>query len=191
MEFLHDIWVKIIDIVFWQTLISRFRWVDWITLGFLAVGLFVGMRKGLMRMLAELMEMILILAVTFAFQPSVTIFLKSYLTSVTEKTLAPIAFIITASCVWFVVAVIDKYLQAWLHAKLAGFLKVFGGAVVGMVHLFLIWSFISQAVLLMPIHGAHQIYDAGKSTMGPYVKDFAPSIYQTISNPGQILPKRG
>lgn len=191
MEALHGIWLKIIDLVFWQTLINHFRWVDWITIGFVFFGLFIGVRKGLMRMLAEIMEMILILAVTFAFQPSVAIFLKSYLPSVSEKTLAPFAFMITAFCIWFVVAVIDKYAQMWLHAKIPGFLKTAGGALAGMFQLFLLWSFLSQAILMVPIAGAHKIYDAGKSTFGVYVKNFAPSVYRTISNPGQILPKRG
>ncbi len=190
MEKIQQLFAKILDIVFWQTLISHFRWVDWVTVGFIVIGLLYGMRKGLMREIVEILEMILILAVTFACQPMVVSFFKSYLSSVSEKSLAPIAFMVTALCAWFVVSVIDKYAQKWVHAKLAGFVKVAGGGALGVVHFFLIWSFVSQAILLMPIRGAHQIYDAGNSSTGTRVKSFAPAIYQAISNPGQILPKR-
>lgn len=182
-------WIsKIFDMVFWQTVLSHFQWVDWVTTAFLVMGLIYGMRKGLMRELVEILELVLILAVTLACQKPVTAFFKVYLPSFSEKTIAPAAFMVTALCAWFVVSVIDKYMQKWVHAKISGFLKVAGGGILGALHFFLVWSFVSQAILLMPVRGAQTIYDAGNSTTGVYVKQLAPAVYRAVSNPGQILP---
>ena len=190
MEKLHQLFLKLMDEMFWRALLSHIQWVDWITFGFLLAGFVFGMRKGFLREVAELLEVGIILTVTFIFQPMVLSFMTVYMPSFSQKTMAPAAFILTALCVWFVTSVIDKYFQQWIHGKLTGFLKTAGGGIVGVVHAFLIWSFISQAVVLMPLRAARQFYESGKSITGEAVKNFAPAVFAAVSEPGRYFSKQ-
>lgn len=165
----------------WQNLYKSMQGPDWFTVLFVIVGIFYGMRKGLMRELVEIFEFVVIIFLTFAYLEIVVSILSNSLSIPSEK-LAPVAFVLGAWVIWMAVAYLDKTLQKLLVSKLPEFIKTLGGTALGVIHLLLIWSFLSQAIILIPSEKTKEVYAEKKSLTGAKVRDLAPRVYRTVAD---------
>lgn len=181
LEGFTDFLNKIMDGIMWRALLSRLDWVDWFTAGFIILGLAYGSRKGLMRELVEVLELALIIFLSFTYREVFVSFLKSILPSFTNRMLEPLVLIMTLLIFWVLIAFIDRYLQKTIHAKTSSGLKGIGGAFVGAFHFLLIWSLISQIIIATPYFNLSQQYDKGNSVTGEKVRDFAPAVHIVIN----------
>lgn len=187
MEWLHSFWAKISQAIFWQNVINHIHWLDWITAAFVIFGVMYGVKKGFFREVVEILEMIIIIFLTHLYYPILLSFLTSYIPKMTPHSLAPAAFILTGLAAWFVVSFFDRPLQKWVHSKLPNFLRISGGVVGGIFHFLILWSFISQAILLMPIKTFPRLYESGHSVTGPFTKELVPAIYKRASESVMVL----
>lgn len=189
MEWIMQHLSQLFEGLFWRSLLMRVQWVDWFTLGFVLLGIVYGSRRGLMRELVEILELILIVFLTYKYKDSVLGFVKAIVPSFTERTLESVCFIITGLFFWFLIAFADGYLQKAVHSKSTPSLKWFGGAVVGVFHFLIIWSLISQALISVPFFSLARLYEPGNSLTGQTVNQIAPLIYQAINDPAKLLPE--
>lgn len=164
----------------WRHLYKSMQGPDWFTVLFVILGIFYGMRKGLMRELVEIFEFIIIIFLTFTYLEVAKNILSNHL-SISPEKLAPVAFVLGAWVLWMAVAYLDKALQKLFVSKLPEFIKTLGGAALGVIHLLLIWSFLSQAMILIPSGKTKEVYAEKKSLTGAKVRDLAPQVYQTIA----------
>jgi hypothetical protein len=187
MDWFKDFFSKIFEGMFWSSLLSRIDWVDWFTIGFLLLGIVYGSRKGLMRILVETLELILIVYLVFAYKGILLGFVKFLLPKLSDRMLEPPVLILSAMVFWFVVAFIDKYLQKMVSAKTEPVLKMAGGAVFGALQFLIIWSFISHVLIIMPVFSMGRAYETGSSLTGSQVKGIAPFIHGMLSDPSKTL----
>ena len=189
IDWIQDFVNKIFQIVFWKTLLSKINWIDWITVAFVLLGIVYGIRKGFLRMIAEILEFMVILYVTFFCQKPLADFLSNTASLLTPRAAEPVAFIVIALPIWFLIAVLDRHMQKWVHGKLTGIARGLGGAFLGGFYFILIWSFISQAVILYPYGGLSKLYKTGGSVTGTKIKALAPVLYSIVMNPEKTLEK--
>jgi hypothetical protein len=187
MDWFTEFFSKIFEGMFWSSLLSKIHWVDWFTVGFGMLGIVYGSRKGLMRILVEILELVLIVYLVFAYKGILLGFIKYLLPKLTERTLEPPVLILSAMVFWFVVAFLDKHLQKLVSAKTEPVLKMTGGAVFGAVQFLIIWSFISHVLIIMPVFSLARAYEPGNSLTGKQVKGIAPFIYGMLSDPAKTL----
>ena len=171
--------------MFWRSLLESFHWVDWFTVAFVLVGLVYGIRKGLMRELVEVLELILIIFLVYNYKEFFLGFLKSLFPSLSNRFLEPAVFILVALAFWFLVAFLDGYLQKVEHSQVTKGIKVIGGGLTGIFHFLIIWSLISQVLMLLPARSLARSYEPGSSLSGEKVLGIAPLIQGMIRNPSK------
>jgi uncharacterized membrane protein required for colicin V production len=92
------------------------------------------------------------------------------------------AFLLFSVLAFVAMRLIDSKLSTIFHAKLSGPLKPIGGAVFGIFYALLLWSFFSQALVMMRhFPQVKRVYESGNSVTGHQVKLLAPAIYQTVT----------
>lgn len=167
--------------IVWQMVFSHFQWVDWFTLIFLLIGFFYGIRKGLMRELAEILEVVIVMFLAMKYAGPMENFIRDAVAFIPKDYAPGVAFILTTAGIGFLVLFIDRYLSKWFQAKAAGALRVVGGALLGLAHAMLFWSLMSHAILLLPLPKLKPIYESGKSYTGAAVKEIVPKVYNTVN----------
>ena len=183
MDFVWNTLDKITQFFVAHALFAHFQWVDWVTVIFLIAGIMYGFKSGLMRELAEILETLAVIFIVFSFYKSLGDLLKTYLKFIPAANSNAIAFIFLMILVWMLILYLDKQLRKLFHTKLAGPIKAFGGAILGAVHVLLIWSLFSQALLLLPFPKVRKAYEKGNSRTGAYVKNIAIQAYQWMGHP--------
>ena len=188
MEWFHHFIENIFQGIFWRTLLARFQWVDWFTMAFGLIGMIYGMRRGLMREIIEILELVIIIFLIFTYSPTTTALFDTYLPQMTHRAIQPLGFILTTAFFWFAIAFIDGYLRKAVHAKMTGLVRTAGGALFGALHFIIIWSVISQALILMPMPYLTKLYEPGNSVSGEKIKNLAPKIHDMLTNPKEYMP---
>lgn len=165
---------------FWQSLFGRFLWVDWMTFLFGVVGFISGAIKGLVTEIGGLVALLVIITSVFFFQPQAQIFLAGLFPQIPLALLEPVGYILLAVASWGLVHLASKVLHKLVHTEVAAPLRITGGALVGTVRFLILWSFISQALLLMPLKSIRRAYGQGQSVTGYSISRLAPRLYQGI-----------
>ena len=178
-----DFFRKIYEGIMWRTLLAQFDWVDWFTVGFVILGIAYGSRKGFMREIVEITELLLVIFLAYTYKEIFFSFLKTILPSFTNRILEPVVLSVSLTLFWFLVAFLDGHLQKVIHAKTLPGLKVTGGAFLGILHFLLIWSLISQILIVMPYLKFSKMYEKGNSVSGQSIKEFIPFIYDVLTQP--------
>ena len=114
MNILH--WItqhlsKLFEGIFWHHLMERVQWVDWLTVAFVLLGMAYGSRKGLMRELVELLELVAVILLTYNYRGILLGFVKTLLPNFTDRTLAPVILIATALLFWGLIAMVDGFFK--------------------------------------------------------------------------------
>ncbi len=174
--------------IFVKSAIARFEWLDWLTGVFILVGVVYGMRKGLMREIVEILEMILIVVLVLIYHKPLLHIFDVYLSFIPHVSAPAVSFILLGGAVWGVVAFLDGHVRKWIQAQVPPILKAGGGALLGAVHFLLIWSFISQGILLLPVAKLRRSYDSGHSYSGPLIQKLAPKILKIVETPFTLVP---
>ncbi len=165
----------------WRSVLSNFQWVDWVTILVLILGILYGIKKGLMRELAEILEAVFILFIVFSYYKKLAFFIRDYFPFIPDGFAPAVAFSVLIIPLWFAVAFIDGKLAQLFHTKTIGPVRIIGGGLLGCFHIFLLWSFISQPIILMPVYRIRRVYEDGNSYTGDKVRTFAPRVYATLS----------
>ena len=179
MEWLSQVIEKIIQSQIWHFVSAHFSWLDWITLFFLVGGLFYGARHGLLRTLVKIAETLLVVFLTFLYYKKVAHQLHVILSFIPDNALLAAGFAVVAFPLTFLIQLIDSRAAQWFRTSLAGPVRVIGGALAGLCYGLLLWSFIFQFLLLLPLK-ALQKNGSGTSLSQPWVENFAPQIYRKI-----------
>ena len=84
---------------------------------------------------------------------------------------------------------LDGKLKQLFHTKLAGPIRLAGGAVTGVFFLLLILSLLTYVLILWPSVAFHKPYADGGSKTGPFIGKLAPQIYQSMEHPSGVFQK--
>ncbi len=181
---------KFFQAIFVKITMAHFQWVDWVTLVFVLVGIVYGARKGMMREIVEILEMTLITILVLIYQKPLASLFNIYLSFIHDSSIPAVSFILLAGGIWGLVIFIDGHIKKWLHAQLPVWLKIAGGALLGAVHFLIIWSFISQGILLLPVPKIRKSYDSGHSITGVLVRKLAPKMLSIAQSPFALVPPK-
>ncbi len=170
-------------------LIEHFQWVDWFAVLFLVLGIIYGIQNGLLAEVAEIGQIMAVIYLTYEFNTKVENFIRNYVDFVPHDTVRATAFIVTGGVLWGIAALIFKLLRRFFHAQVAAPLRYAGGALLGGFHLLIIFSFICQAILLLPYRQPKKAFESGASYSGRYIADLAPRIHDMVSSPENIASR--
>lgn len=189
MDWFWSIFDKIIQNQIWNFIFGHFHFVDWVTLTFVLIGLYYGLKQGFFRCVAVTLETIALLWVVMTFYKKIGAILLENLPFVGEGNSRPVAYLILLALSGILMVLLDGKLKSIFHTKLAGPLRPLGGAIFGVFFLLLIWSLFSQIFVIWPSAKMHKPYTDGGSRTGYQVAKLAPTIYLGISNPAEIFEK--
>ena len=180
MDWISQCINKIIQSQIWRFVSTHFYWVDWITLFFLFWGILSGIRQGFLRTLVKAAEALLIAYLTFLYHEKVSLQMHTYLPFLSVKVLPAAGFIGIALPAALLILFLDSQMNRWFQTTLPAPVRSIGGAVTGFFYGIFLWSFLSQALLATPVKGVQKSYEKGISISGPFIKTFAPQLYQKI-----------
>ncbi len=189
MEWLFEIIDKLVQSAIWKTVLSQFEWVDWFTLALVIVGILYGAKRGLIREIVEILEMLLLLFIVYTFKE----FLSGYLftkVGLTKQLSEPVAFLALTLPVWWVIHWIDHQFSKSFHTKLTGTIRVPGGMILGFAHILILWSFMSQIIIGIPIKSVQKVYQGKNSMTGPFVAQLAPTVYVAMTQPASLFKEK-
>ena len=181
LDWLFNLFDRIAENVFWKTVVHNFHWVDWLVVIFAIVGILYGLRKGLMSELGGILEICIVIALTHEYYVNLQFYFRRLFSKLPEEPLPAVSFILAGSGIWFVVGFVASRLRKVVHTQMAPLLRLSGGAVLGVIHMLLICSFISQVILLMPIPSLKKSYEPGSSTFGAGIARMAPAVHHLIT----------
>lgn len=142
---------------FWQYVLSHFGWVDWVLVGFVVVGIFLGLKHGLGQEFPRLLETFLALYVTFEYYP----FFADWLVRSTpwpESYARPVTFALLGFLSWLTLRLLFEIIGKLIHLEVASPFQWLGGTVVGGIRYFLFFSLISYLLVLFPLDFIQRSY---------------------------------
>lgn len=177
-------WIdKIIQAHIWHALFGGFSWADWLTVVFVIIGLAYGLKQGFFRCFAVTLETCLVIWLVFTWEKKFGTIIAQNLSFLKESQARPLAYILLLSVSGVLMMLIDGKLKNLFHTKLAGPLRVIGGAVMGVTMLLLFLSLITHAFFLLPVQALRRPYNEGGSKTGQFVEKAAPTVYRLMTHP--------
>lgn len=187
MDWLTNWFHKLAQSFIWKSILSKITWVDWGTGFFVIAGIILGLKKGLLRMAALLLELLLVIFVTLTYFKHLAGLMVVLVPALPESWAAPVAYVTTGAGVWFLVALIDEAVGKWFHTQWKGPLKQIGGAVLGFIYGLMLWSLISQIFIIGPVPRLKKPYETGNSQTGAVVRQMALKAQLLFSRPGKLF----
>lgn len=181
LDWFFNFFDRIAQSMIWKSIFTHLNWVDGFAVLFVIAGIVYGLRNGFMGELAEILEICIVITLTHEFYVKLDYLLRRLFTRLPEDPIAAVSFILTGSAAWFVVGFVAARLKKLVHTKMTPLLHMSGGAVLGAVHLLLIFSFISQAVILMPIGLLRRGYEPENSTFGRVIARLSPRVHHVVT----------
>ena len=181
MEWFFSLWDQFQASFLWQDVLSKFKWVDWMTMTFIAIGVIYGMQRGLLRVLTEFVETIFVLIATLLLYRQVGVFLGTYFEFIPSKYLEGVGYLLTLIPIWLGVLAIDSWVSRWFHVDLSKVLSVLGGATVGFVFGICLWGIFSHGLILFKARTLNRAYDKSVSVTGFAIKSIIPKIEELLS----------
>lgn len=181
LDWFFNFFDQIAQNMVWQSIFAHFNWVDGFAMLFMILGIAYGLQKGLMSEIAEIFEICVVITLTHEFYVKLDYFLRVHFRKLPEEPIAAVSFILTGSIVWLIIGIAASQLKKLVHTQMAPLLRLSGGVFLGVIHLLLIYSFISQAVLLMPMAKLKTAYDVGNSTLGPAIARLSPKVHRIVT----------
>lgn len=180
---------------FWGNLVSFFEnsdvlsslagaaWIDWIAVFGVFLGFIWGVKQGIMRMIVEIAELMLVIFLVMLVYKNLAGFLSNILGSGAYKVAEPIAFFLTTAIVFLAVAFIDSFLKKLMHTEVVAPLRILGGAILGMIHSILLLGLLTQAVLTWPFWGTKKVFEPGNSKFGSALRVVVPVVFDLMTDP--------
>lgn len=167
--------------------VADFIWLDWVALTIFILGLLYGIRKGMMRMLAEIVEMTFVIYMTMEIYPKVAYYLVNNISNLSTKIATPISFLVTLCLAWVFTAIIDGYLRKLLQTQLIFPVKLLGGAILGCLGSLLVLGIFVQIINLMPVAHWKKPFQSGYSVTGKYLLGVLPRTHEIVASPATLL----
>jgi uncharacterized membrane protein required for colicin V production len=158
-------------------LLASLTWIDWSVIAFIFIGLFYGMKKGLMREIAVVFEMFIVTYIVFQYYGPLADFLESRIPALSSVYAGAVVYVVILAALFFILRLVDSILQKWLKTTLVAPLRILGGAILGVVHFLILLSLLTQTVLLMPVQPVRKVFTPGNSYFGYQVSKLAPDIH--------------
>ncbi len=190
MEWFFSIFDKIAASYIWKTLFSHFGWVDWFTAGMIIIGLVYGSQNGMMREVVEIMETIVLVFIVLHYYPELVKMMQLHFNKLPPAATAVFVYILISAAVWTVIYFIDKHFRKLVKAEAPKLIKVGGGALLGMTHTVILWSFLSQMIVMTPARPVRRAYEKGNSVTGHAVLTLAPRIHDFLADPMKAMGKK-
>lgn len=171
----------------WRNTLSHFQWIDWVAVISVALGVFYGVKKGFLGVLGDIIQLILVIAVTLQFNPQITKGFQDYFGFLPTYAIPLLGFIASALIFWLAIGFIFGHLKKFVPAHTSSPLRFLGGAVAGGAYLFVFLSFVSQGILLAPWESLHRAYGKGVSYTGYTLSQMAPNIHQLVMHPSKFF----
>ncbi len=181
---------EILQAAFWHAFFTHFQWLDWITFVSVLLGLFMGMKKGLLREMVEIFELLIVITIVFEYTPEIAFLLKTGWTKISEGYARALAFFLLAVAVLLAVHFLDKIMQNWAHTQMIAPLRMVGGALLGGFHVLLLLSFFSQPILAIPVPAIRHLYQPENSLVGYGLSFLAPKAHQEMMQPIRLLQQK-
>ena len=173
----------------WKSILAHFEWIDWATLLFLFLGIVFGIKNGLLRVLVEIIELLVVIYLVFKFYKLVGVTIQTILPKIPVSTIDFMGFFLTMIVTWGAMAFIDSILRKLINTQLFAPLRIIGGALAGGFYLILVLSFFAQAAVRIPHRPLTRVFDPGNSYTGHYLVRVIPKVYKVIDAPVQALAK--
>ena len=186
MEWLFDLIDKIVQSAIWHNFLSRLEWVDWFTLAMILIGIIYGAKRGLIREIVEIFELLVLILVVFFVKGSLANYLFTKV-GMAKQIAEPAAFISVMLPTWWVIHWVDHLFSKSFHTKLSGAIKVPGGILLGVVHVLILWGLVSQVIFSIPIKSVQKVYQGKNSMSGPFLVEMTPTIYTAMTQPANLF----
>lgn len=167
---------------------EHFQWVDWFAALFFILGVIYGIQNGLLSEVAEIAQIMAVIYLTIEFDGKIEYLIRTHLQFVPQDSVKATAYIVTGGSLWAAAGLLFQFLRRFFHAQLSAPLKNFGGGLLGGFHLLIIFSFLCQAVILLPYRPVKKAFEAGESYSGVTIAALAPRIHGMIAQPDKIAP---
>jgi|GEM_PF-1399362 len=167
--------------------LDSIAWVDWLAFLFLFLGILYGVQNGFLAEIAEILQIMVVIFIVIHCYPYVELFMHNHLRQLPKDSRAAIAYVLTAATIWGLAALIFKYARNFFHTDLTKPLRLIGGGFLGGIHLIIIFSFLLQAVTLMPLSQPKKALQEGGSISGYYIASLAPAVHAMFANPIAIF----
>lgn len=180
---------RILENLYLTQFFTGYQWMDWV-IGFTVfMGVISGIRRGLMRELGVILELVFVTYLTLEYYKSLQDLVETYLRFLPESWGVPISYLLWGLIVWSAFFLIDRLLAKRIHAKASPLLQVLGGIFLGPLRLLLIFSLTVQWILLMPFDIIHPAFQEGNSRMGYFTARLAPRIHSILEQPLKNVEK--
>ncbi len=164
----------------WKFDFSLLHPFDYFFLTFLLLGLIYGIKRGFLRTTVELFEFFIVIFAVVGNYDWLSANLVHWLQKLPESVAKPTAYFLILSLVWAAVIVIDQNLKQLIQAKTFPPLKIFGGAILGVLYFLLIFALISKGLSLMPQDSISRLFNVGNTRFGSALSDIPLDLYAAI-----------
>ncbi|HTL47273.1 MAG TPA: CvpA family protein [Verrucomicrobiae bacterium] len=189
LESVFQFFDKITQNVALKVVLDHVQWVDWFAALFIILGIIYGLQNGFIAEIAEIAQIMIVIFVVLGHYDKLADFVLHHSQGVFPPEYVPgVCFIVAILMVWVPLAFLYKYLSKFFHTQMPAPVKLAGGALLGGVHLLMIFSLFCQAILLLPFpHLKKPLTPAGTSYSGKYVAELAPKIHDMIYKPVEAM----
>lgn len=168
-------------------ILDSLAWVDWFALLFAFLGVIYGIQNGFLAEIAEILQVMAVIFLTFYLTPHVELFVRQNLRFIPHQALPSASYVVTGAAIWAAAGVLFYLCRRFFHTDLTKPLRTIGGGILGAVHLIIIFSFLVQTVMLMPLTQPKKALQKGGSLTGNYILALAPAIADMVAHPSAIF----
>lgn len=170
-----------------ETLFAHAQWVDWFAVLFIVLGIIYGVQNGFFAEVAEIFQIMFVIYLVLEHYKKLQRVLLLHVTFIPDESTAGAAYILMGIVIWVTAGLLTRFLRRFFHIKAAQPLRRAGGAVLGAFHLFVIFSFLCQTLLLLPVRQPKRAFEKGGSYMGHFAAQLAPRIHDMIAQPASLV----
>jgi uncharacterized membrane protein required for colicin V production len=165
------------------TALQSFAPVDWIFIFVIFWGLVQGSRKGFSVMFGKLLGVVIVSMLTVSFYQRAADLLREVLPMFSTKAAEPITFFLIAVFLWFSVSWGINAFGKFFKVEAQGLLKTLGGMLCGVLNIVLVFSFVVQFLLLLPMDSVQKSFKQGRTYTGYTISRFVPDLHKIIVSP--------
>lgn len=186
MDFIWNLIERIQGSVVFK-IIQTLAVIDWIVIFAVLWGMLQGARKGFSEMMGKILEVLLVAVIVLTFSPGLSTTIRSMVPALSLPVARPVSFILLSICLWILVPWCFKILGKFVKIEISGPLKSLGGLLTGGLYFFLLLSFASQFLLLLPVAAIQQPFQRKHSYFGNALAETIPNVQKTVVG---LFPKK-
>ncbi len=183
MEQIKAWWTQIQQSNLWQSVFSRWLWNEWIAFVFLCFGFVQGIRKGFGAMFAGVVQMILVITLTWHFYRMISQRFVEYAGFIPVDARLMIFYAVTGFIFWAVVHFTWTQVARLFKVEIKPGFRLYGGAIFGILYAYLLWAFLAHIVILSPWGHLSAVFTDEGSISGSFVAKTAPFIHDSVMKP--------